>query len=631
MKRIVFAIAAMLAISVAAMAVPAQRGNWKTLRLVDGTEVRAEFRGDEFGHFWAAEDGRCFVAAEDGDLYEQVSLDEIADKAAGLRAAMTGVSEVATRSPKRRMTIGGEHEPYVGKKKCLVFLVNYTDTKFEADHDWDYYNRMTNEIGFSDTSGNIASVKDYFLDQSYGQLDIDFDVVGPVELEHGHSYYAESNYIHAHEMVREACAWAYSQGMDFSQYDWDGDGVVEQVYVLYAGHSSTSGQYPDTVWPHMSILSGWEEGALNYDGITIDTYACSNELSNMAVSGRADGIGSMCHEFSHCMGLPDLYDTTYTNYGMDYWDLMASGNYNGDNSGYVPAGYTSYERMYCGWLDPIELSDEEVLVDGMKGLTEGGEAYVIYNKAKRNEYYLLENRTPVGFDAGLPGSGMLILHVDFSLSLWSQNLVNATGYFNDHQRLTVIPCDNNFSTSSMSARAGDAWPYGGSIRLDNYSTPAGTVYTANSDGSYYMNVSITRIAQADDGTISFDFYPAGKNPNQGNPPEGNVFYESFDYCCGTGGNDGLFGSTISTGTFQPDNDGWESANSHGCDECAMFGSNNNAANVVTPSFEIDGETEFIFKAAPYELALSQPSLSGWNVPVEMVDPKRPSFPPVPQQ
>ena len=128
-----------------------------------------------------------------------------------------------------------------------------------------------------------------------------------------------------------------------------------------------------------------------------------------------EGIGTICHEFTHCLGLPDIYDTAYGGgYGMGYWDLMNSGSYN--SNGYIPAGFTSYEKMYCGWSQPIELKNDTVIT-GMKPLSEGGESYIIYNDANRNEYYLLENRQKTGWDAGIPGNGLLVIHVDYDPTL----------------------------------------------------------------------------------------------------------------------------------------------------------------------------------------------------------------------
>ncbi len=592
MRRFLLA-SALLLIVTAAIAVPARRGLWKTIRLVDGSEIRAELRGDEFGHFWQAADGRTFIKTAGGENYEETSLASLVEEMKAKREAVEQVQQTRLKGQKR-ITLGGEHDPYEGKKKCLIILADFPDSKFKDGHNLDLYKRMANEENFNDGEGNVHSVHDFFYDQSYGNLDIEFDVVGPVTMSYGYAHYGGSmNYVY--QMVTECCRSAEEQGIDFSQYDWDGDGEVDEVFILYAGYNSASYfEDEDLIWPHMGYLNNH---AVTYDGVKIDTYACSSELS---AEGRNNGIGAMCHEFSHCLGLPDAYDTTYSTdwFCMSFWSIMDSGCYNGDDAGYLPAGYTSYERMYCGWLTPIELT-EETEVTGMKGLTEGGEAYIIYNKGYQKEYYMLENRSAYDYDAGLYGNGLLVLHVDFNSTFWAANSVNSPNYGNNHQRYAIIAADNDYSISASSL-AGDVYPSSGNNHFDNSSSPAADTYNLNTDGTQKMNISITNITKADDGTISFRFYPAGADPTHGNEPDGAVFYESFDYCSGAGGNDGNFGGTgIGAGTFNPDNSDWTYNSAHGALQCAMFGSNTQAANVVTPTFAIDGETVFSFKAAPY--------------------------------
>ncbi len=598
-KNLLSAAAALLFAS-AVMAVPARRGMWQTVRLADGSTVRVELRGDEFAHWYASEDGTCYQRIEGSDVFKKADKADILKAGEAKRAKVREIqTERAKKSVARMGVMGGDHDPYVGEKRCLVFLINFADKKFEAAHDSTYYVRMTNEENFTDDYGNTKSVKDFFKNQSYGNLDITFDVIGPIDMPENSFYYAGYNGVDkVTEMVRTAVQEGNKRGVDFSKYDWDKNGEVEQMFFLYAGHGRASYSGDNTtIWPHMYYLSQGG-GKMYVDGVYLDTYACSNELSGLAASGKGDGIGTMCHEFSHCMGLPDMYDTLYGgNYGMNRWDIMDQGSYNGGGSGYTPAGYTSYERMYCGWLAPKELT-EETEVSGMKGLTEGGEAYVIYNKKNNNEYYLLENRTPVGFDAGLPGSGMLILHVDFNSSVWQSNMVNTNSYYNDHQRCTVIPADNIQSSNSA---AGDAWP-GDHDYFNNTSTPAATLYNANDDGKKFMNISLADIAKAEDGTISFKFYPTSEDPNHGNKPDGALFYESFDYCEGTGGNDGKFGAGIKVSDFAPDNKDWNAANKFGADRCALFGTNRSVGNVQTPTLTVDGEATVIFRAAPYTAA-----------------------------
>ena len=77
----------------------------------------------------------------------------------------------------------------------------------------------------------------------------------------------------------------------------------------------------------------------------------------------------------------------------------------------------------------------------MKSLQNGGESYVIYNKGNENEYFLLENRQLEGWDASLPGSGLLILHVDYDADVWAANEPNDDP---SHQRMTWIPADNEY-------------------------------------------------------------------------------------------------------------------------------------------------------------------------------------------
>ena len=349
-----------------------------------------------------------------------------------------------------------------------------------------------------------GSVRDYFLSQSYNQLEIDFDIAGPYTTKYNMEYYGaprysasgdlESNDYNPFGMVAEGVD-AASKDVDFSNYDWDNDGEVDQVFVIYAGYAEAQGGDKNTIWPHEWSLSA---GGLTkkYNGVTINTYGCASELRG-ASGTNLDGIGSACHEFSHCLGLRDMYDTSDSGgYGMNSWDVMCSGNYN--NNSCTPAGYTAYERWFAGWMEPTEINSLTRIND-MKPLATTPEAYILYNNGNRNEYYLLENRQPVGFDAGLSGHGLLIVHVDYDENVWKSNSVNCIPA---HQRVTVIPADNNFSYYGI---AGDAWPgTSGNTTLTNYTTPAAEVFNANSDGTKFMSKNIDNITEnTTTNTISF--------------------------------------------------------------------------------------------------------------------------------
>ena len=592
MKKLFFTLS-MALMSTLVFAVPAKRGLWKTVKMADGTEVRVELRGDEFCSYWQAADGRKLVQNNSTGFYEIADMEAMKAKADQLRlsARRSKSNDIQTRG-----ALGGDHQPYVGTKKGLIILVQFADTKFWEDHTPALYQRIANEEGFNEM-GFSGSVKDYFKDQSYGQFELDFDIAGPVTLPNNYSYYGgpingqNDNPTALGEMVISACE-AIDNDIDFTNYDWDGDGEVDQVFILYAGHGEASWDDPNTIWPHEWNLHSALGRTLTLDGVKIDTYACSCELGVKTENNKRveciDGIGTICHEFSHCLGLADMYDTSYSgNYGMGDWDIMDQGSYNGD--GYLPANYTSYERMYAGWIEPTELK-ENCEISSMKDLASSGEAYIIYNDNNKNEYYLLENRQLTGWDAGLPNSGLLILHVDFDANVWKQNLVNSTS----RQRCTIFIADNNPDEND----AGDIYPYSYNNSLTNTSTPAATLNNMNTDGSKYMNKSIRNITRNGDGTVSFTFENENNSSNDYELPQSYIFYESFDGCNGKGGNDGNFSASTS-GTVVYDNDGWSATSSRSAYQCAQYGSSMIAGNVTTPEITIDGTCTLQFKAAPY--------------------------------
>lgn len=411
----------------------------------------------------------------------------------------------------------GAHQTYTGKKKGLIILCQFPDSTFTGvttatlkDETLqaavrERYNRIVNEAGYSD-NGFTGSVSDYFKAQSRGQLELTFDVVGPYRTSRRAKYYGEdvskTEDCHVLEMVTEMLKQADAD-VNYADYDWDGDGEVDQVFILYSGYGQASRpDCPNTIWPAESELGA---AAVTYDEVKINTYAYSNEL---AADGSIDGIGTICHEFAHCFGIPDMYDkqtnfgATYRKYGMSYWDLMDFGNYNPNNTSITPAGFTAHERMYAGWLTPIELTKDTVVTD-MKALEDGGDAYIIYNDGNRNEYYLLENRQKVGWDAGLPGAGLLITHVDYKEDAWTGNDVNTTKV-----RCTVVRAgypNYPWAVSDLTQIATDTYPQGTLNALTNETSPAATLNNANTDGSKFLNKSITDITQNEDGTISFRF------------------------------------------------------------------------------------------------------------------------------
>lgn len=522
-------------IAVQAWAVPAKR-IVRTIDQKDGTTLTITLAGDEHFHCFATTDGLPLIELTDGTMaYARLSdgalvstgilahepslrtTEEtdfltsnatlIKQQVAELRSERLSYAAavVSKQAPARKAAAKKTSATYTGSKKGIVILVNYSDKAMTVTQS--QIDSQFNTEGYS-TNGHIGSVHDYFYDQSYGQLDWTFDVVGPYTLSGTLAYYgkndASGNDQNLGAMIAEACQLADGD-VDFSQYDWDGDGTVDQVFVIYAGYGENAGASSTTVWPCMWDLASSDYAAtLALDGVTINTFACSCELAGTSGS-TLDGIGVACHEFSHCLGLPDLYDTgnLLNNFGMATWSILDSGNYLGPNgNGEVPCAYTGYERMFVGWLDPTELSAGTAIAE-MKPITDGDPAdiYIIYNEGTSDEYYILENRQLESWDAYQYGHGMLVVHVNYIEKYWEANTVN--NYSN--QCCTIIPADDD-QTYTTTSLAKDPYPgKTGNTELTDTSTPAATLYNANADGSYLMGKPITDITESDDGNIAFTF------------------------------------------------------------------------------------------------------------------------------
>lgn len=490
-------------------AVPAKR-QCTVLTLADGSRIAATCCGDENLHFFLTDDGRTFCLGNEGLAYEveRPRMQRLWRERSRERSLRRRRSAVKSAS-------GTKDAPFTGDRRGLVILVSFPDRELLYDNT-EYHNYF-NQPGYS-RFGMTGSVHDYFLAQSYGQFSLTFDVVGPVTVSQPFSYYGENatgtggTDLHPGRMITEAVLLADSL-VNYADYDWDGDGYVEQVVLVYAGYSEAqSPGNPSLLWPHEWSLSaagdyGDGGGSLFRDGVWVDTYACSSELRD-STGTALDGIGTACHEFSHCLGLPDLYDTDRTDgsgYGMSLWSVMDEGMYAGrDYCGTTPSGYTSYERMCCGWLRPEILTDP-CIVTGMPALAQEPRAYILYNGGYKDEYYLLENRQRVGWDTWLPGHGMLVLHVDYNAEAWNDNRVNAD---NLHPRLTVIPADNHYMSGafpSFTELAGDPFPgTEGNTALTDSTRPAAVLYHPDYTGRKLMGRPVTDIAEAD-GLIGFVF------------------------------------------------------------------------------------------------------------------------------
>lgn len=427
----------------------------------DGTTLTVTLHGDEFFNYLTTSDGYTVVKNKAGyytyarlDGNRLVAGDRIArdadDRTAADLAVLAGMPKQLTspemiqrgkkmlnhRNALLRGVGHGGHMDY-SKFRGLIILINYTDRNFN-DYvpsnytPYDFYDAMVNGHdynGFTLPAGTkvdaMGSVRDYYYDNSFHQFDPHFDILGPVDVPFAstdaHQFKCDSIFFAALE--------ALDDDVDYSQYDTDGDGTADMVFFLVAGHGSdNSANNPDYLWPHMN---NFEESPV-LDGVNFRLYACSTNMTGeeneyYIVYNNVAGIGTFCHEFSHVLGLPDLYDTDYGGSGGTNrqhpmtWSIMASGFKN--NNGRNPAGYSLYERYALGFATPTLIEGEGTIT--VTALEKCNTGYRM-NTANEDEFFLIENRQRIKWDKNLPGPGMLIFRVDSSnVEVWENNLVNA--------------------------------------------------------------------------------------------------------------------------------------------------------------------------------------------------------------
>lgn len=407
MKKILLILSCLCA-ALSLFAVPARPGQFKVTQ-PDGSTLMIRLHGDEFGHWLTDNQGR--VVRKDASGFYRV--DATADLASLRRAALAKRQQ----ANRQRRTRRGTNYVAFGKKHFLVILVEFTDKSFTVSETNTAFTNLLNQSGYSVNDGT-GSARDYYFENSKGAFEPVFDVYGPVTLSQKMSYYGgndDSGYDkHPEEAVAEACRLLDGQ-IDFTSYDNDGDGNVDLVFMYYAGYGEADyhgDDAEDTIWPHQwELSSGGKELAL--DGVTIDSYACTNELDGF--TNKMCGIGTACHEFGHAMGLPDFYDTDYSTNGLAAglfdFSTMDGGAYN--NDGRTPPYFNIEERILLGWLDESAL--EEIPASGTYtlGSVQNNKAYKTPTD-QEGEYFVYECRNEEGWDKYLPAHGMIVYHVDKS-------------------------------------------------------------------------------------------------------------------------------------------------------------------------------------------------------------------------
>lgn len=424
----------------------------------------------------------------------------------------------------------------------MVVLVTFRDCDFQMEDPKATYDAIFNSHGYNQRKGP-GCVADYFRDQSNGLCNFQFDIYGPIKVDTLACPVPDANektrnYGRAQFTEATKAVFAQHPDVDYRQYDWDGNGNGEQIIFVYAGlcGNQGAGSY-GYIWPNTSTFNQLTAP----DGTRFSDYTGSGELWKNQMSC---GIGTICHEFTHSLGLPDIYPTTGSaGYSVvDEWDLMDGGNFT--NYGWCPPNYSAMEKMLLGWLTPVELTDPASITD-LKPSAEGGEVYQI--KHSSSEWLLLENRQLRGWDSGAPGKGLVIYHVNYDRSVWQGNTVNNN---KDKRRFELVNADGrDYDAWDVTIPQGSS-PYQNSGRMNSYilstspypwstdsttfvndqltetSVPPLVMHYPNEEGSMQLSKPITNIRMSDDGLVSFDFMggkPDGLLPVVGTPSSPSVY------------------------------------------------------------------------------------------------------------
>ena len=493
MRRLLSLLALLLSTAVL-MAVPAHRGAAQ-VRQPDGSTITLRLYGDEWMNFHATDDGYSVVKDQHGyyvyaqlkegrlEATERVAHD-IAERSSSELEWLKGIRKFQTppfseRMAQKMVQEQNRRTSMLNTRRAalydystfrgLVILIEFNDRFFSRSNYAQVIDAMLNQPNYKGYDNSrygkfTGSVRDYFVDNSMGKFEPQFDVVGPVRV--GYSQYDPHQVDDVAPIIFDALL-KIDGTVDFTRYDADKNGVADLIYIVFAGLGSHFEANDERlVWPHAGMLTN--NGPVVFDGVRMNNYACSTELYGDEEAHILDGIGTFCHEFSHVLGLPDLYDTDYEKSGgesnhPDEWLIMSGGSY--ANYGRTPVGYSLYERYAAGFALP-EVIDGE----GSKRLN----PLALFNKGYRintevtNEFFLLENRQPSQFkwDKYLPGHGLLVFRVDSTNAvIWERNLANVNPR---HNYFTMIRAGGGTGATDSDPFPGK----NGVTELDNYTNPA---------------------------------------------------------------------------------------------------------------------------------------------------------------
>ncbi len=455
----------------------------------DGTTIEVEISGDETFHYTATTDGYLVKRNSEG-FFEYATITNGEIVTSGIRVYnqdMKANTNIEAFSIERQLEMLNSTwtQRAAAKRQAqqtnatengladegIVILVNFQDVKFTVENPQAAFDSLLNQEGYSE-NGALGSARDYFYASSAGQYDPTFHIYGPYDLPNDMEYYGANNYTgdkHPEQMIVDAVKKLYADttaNINFADYDQNGDGLIDFVFVYYAGHNEAEGGPENSIWPHKSQINdnpaiSEADRNIEYDGKKLGMYACTSELRG-ASGNEMCGVGTFCHEFGHVLGLMDLYSTNYNGHKtLGTWDIMDQGAYN--NDGKTPPLYSAFERFVLGWLTPEVIKAdtsyelENIGTSNMAFIIRSDGGTTLPNWNTTNKYYLLETRVNEidnTWDEYLPGQGMIITQIAYSQWKWTMNTINDD---EDNMGVDLIEADGR-TDYMIDGKRGDAFP-----------------------------------------------------------------------------------------------------------------------------------------------------------------------------
>lgn len=503
MKRILIAITALFS----TIYMWGAKGNSTPMSFIqpDGTTITVVLHGDEHMHWFSTLDGvilsrqgNAFYIASNADGIQPTDiLAHNADKrtfaeisAIGRQDKQAIFSYIDAERERniRKVSIENRNPAYfthMGSPKVLVLLAEFSDRKFIVDDPQQTFNQFFNAEGIENhvdyghsENRNYCSVREYFNICSDGQYTPEFVITKPIPVgtmsTYGGSNPNSANDENVTQLIKDAMVQIEGQ-YNYSDFDNDGDGRVDLVYIVYSGYCQNNGGPANSIWAKTSSCN------VTVGDTKLLWYSCASELNlyesyftNKGVEPYVSGIGVTCHELSHALGLPDIYPTSAgaiaDNQEMEYWDLMDGGEY--VSNGYRPKDYTAWEREVMGWKSIEELTAQKAELS-LTPLLDGGKAYKFCNPDNHEEYFVMENIQNKGLNKSFPGHGMILYHVKYPYDYVTMG--GNPNNINGKPGMAIVPADGACLSSYLDYTAaeyrdshkGDAFPGTSNItRLD---------------------------------------------------------------------------------------------------------------------------------------------------------------------